>query len=542
MAGFNIDHYLDELRENIRSRDKIKAGLLADHFHELDQSEKKKALFELSRADDDFSIPIIFKLYQNVSMGSNEHDRIKDLLFQKIRDFPFALLEILQDEKVKEKTTFIEWAGIVRCNNAVPVIRNHLKNSNDKKLSETCLLALGKIGNPKAVNEIADYLYSGNRQLTITAIQALQEMATPEAVRRLAERLGTDIEVDIRILQALSQIQDHYSLEIINKQLLSHQARLRNFAIGALTKMGSKAIPFLADNLAQDNVDLLIHSLTILGNIGEQEAAPAIKKLLFNEPEDANVRFAAYEALGKLSVKNGAYVLTEGLNDPAEQVRVAAAKALEKNIDKTVIAGIRNLIKNDDEAARKITIAFLDAEAENIFISLLDDEVFQKNAVAYLAREAHPDVRSVFEKILIQNKKTDLLEKITPKKGAEKLEKPLIFAVDDSRMILKVYKSTLHQLGYPMELFEFPESALEMLQEQKPALLITDLNMPGINGIELTVAIRKRFSKDELPVLMVTTQQDLADREAALEAGINGILYKPFTKDSLEKEIRAILT
>ena len=541
MTGFNIKHYLDEFRENIRLRDKIKAGILADHFTELRPNVKKRVLFELSRAEDDFSIPLIFKLYQTDSMDRNEHEQIKELLFKKIQDFPFALLEILQDENVKEKNLFIEWAGVVRCNNAVPVILNHLRNNSELKDTETCLLALGKIGNTKAVNEIADYLYSGNRQLTLAAIQALQDMATPEAVRRLAERLGTDFELDMRILKALAAIRDHYSLEIINKQLLAHNAKLRNCSISALTEIGAMAIPFLVDNLAEDNVDLLIHSLTILGNIGEQEAAPAIRKLLFNEPEDANVRFAAYEALGKLSVKSGAYVLTEGLVDPEEQVRIAAAKALEMNMDKTVLAGIRNLLKNDDEAARKITVAFLNAEAENIFISLLDVEVFQKNAISYLAREAHPDIRVFYEKILVQHHKTEWLKKIAPEKGENEMVKPLIFAVDDSRMILKVYKSTLHQLGYAMELFEFPESALEELQRQKPALLITDLNMPVMNGVELTAAIRNRFSKEKLPILMVTTQQDLADREAAYAAGINGIVYKPFTEDSLEKEIRKML-
>ena len=542
MAGFKLDHYMEELKENIKTRDKIKAGLLLDHFTELDPASRNKVLFEISRADDAFAIPLIFRIYLKESAAGAEREKVKDLLFRKIQDYPFALLEIIQDEKVKDKKLFIEWAGMVQSNHSVPVIINILRNSDDVQLNETCLAALGRIGNPKVVNEIADYMYSGSRALTLTAIEALADMGTAEAARRLSERLGTDYEIDKRILQAFARIQDHFSLDMLNRQLLSQNANLRNFAIEALTKSGAKSIPFLVDNLAQTNVDLLIHSLTILGNIGDDDAAGPIRKLLFNEPPDANVRFTAYEALGKLSVKQGAYVLTEGLVDSADQVRIAAARALEKNMDKTVLAGICNLLQDNDEAAEKISIAFLNAEASRIFERLIEHDVFRKKALTYLSQKAHPDIRAFFGKQLEKMGRADLIKQIYAEQKTEQATaRPLIYAVDDSRMILKVYKSALHQSGYPMELFEFPESALESVKQERPALLITDLNMPVMNGIELTRAVRKLFSKEELPVLMVTTQQDLADRQAAFEAGISGILYKPFDKESLEQEIEKLL-
>lgn len=66
----------------------------------------------------------------------------------------------------------------------------------------------------------------------------------------------------------------------------------------------------------------------------------------------------------------------------------------------------------------------------------------------------------------------------------------------------------------------------------KPAPVLTDLNMPEISGIELTEKIRKKYSSDELPVIMVTTQSDVQDHESAA-AGVNNILIKPFNADSL---------
>jgi len=80
-----------------------------------------------------------------------------------------------------------------------------------------------------------------------------------------------------------------------------------------------------------------------------------------------------------------------------------------------------------------------------------------------------------------------------------------------------------------------------LIKRERPQILITDLNMPKMTGIELTEAVRKVYSKDDLPILMVTTQQDLEDREAAFGAGINGILYKPFTKEKLIVELNKFL-
>lgn len=80
--------------------------------------------------------------------------------------------------------------------------------------------------------------------------------------------------------------------------------------------------------------------------------------------------------------------------------------------------------------------------------------------------------------------------------------------------------------------------ALGWLQTETPAMVLTDLNMPDITGIDLTRIIRKSFSASELPVVMVTTQNEASDNKSALEAGVNDILHKPFTAESLQAVIK----
>jgi len=537
------EHLIQEIRDNIQARDVIKARLILDHLIEVDEDIQVRILFELSRAEDDFAIPLLARMFQMADKLQLAKEQVQDVLDKKIEEFPFALLEVIQDHAIIDKTEYIHMAGKVQCNNSVPIILNLLNTSEDDSFNAICIEALGKIGNPKVINDISDYLYSGKRELTIIAIKALTDIATTDAVDRLAERMGTDTDFDRMILQSFVTIKDQKSLQELNNLLLSHDTYHRNFSIDNLTSIGKISIPVIVDNLSSKNSDLLIHSLNILGNIGDSDAIQPIRTLLFNEPKNANVRFAAYEALGKLPLQKGAYVLTAGLNDVESQVHIAAAKSLERNLDTTVIAGIKNMLRGSESEQENIVHAFINAEADETFKSLFSVESFKDGAMNYLSKEAHPDLKEHFA-VLLNEMNFKQEAKLLGVKQAKEIEheKPLIFAIDDSRMILKIYKSTLHQLEYPAQLFEFPEAALEEILKNKPGIVITDLNMPVMNGIGLTKEIRKSYSKEELPILMVTTQQDLQDREAAFAAGINGIVYKPFSKEALQAELQKVDT
>ena len=98
---------------------------------------------------------------------------------------------------------------------------------------------------------------------------------------------------------------------------------------------------------------------------------------------------------------------------------------------------------------------------------------------------------------------------------------------------MNIYRSILHSLGCDPVLFELPAEAIKHVAEQKPDLIFTDLNMPDISGVDLAVAVRGQFGKAELPIIMVTTQNECQDNEAAYKAGINAILHKPFNEETL---------
>jgi len=538
MSVIDAHHFITEIKNNIASKDLIKARILIKHFPEVDEVTRNRALFELSRGEDDFSLPLLAYILARARALNMDYLRVYSILLKKLMDYPEAIMEILQDGDIPDKKPFIELAGQVQCRKALPLIVTMLNQQDDPELNRLCLLAIGNIGDEKYITTLSDFLYSGNRELTLAAIQALKNIGTTTAVEYLVRRLGTDHDIDKMIVDSLGEIQTTASIRHINNLLVSHDAYIRNYAKDKLTELASKAVPVLLENLNSDNPDLLIHTLNILSLVGDPSSAQPIRKFLFNQPADANVRFAAYEALGMLPVRSGAFTLIEGLSDPEEQVQMACAKALNRNVETIILAGIQNLIQEDNEESKKIVSALINSESDRLFEKLIDFPPFQKIAMAFLADEASGDIRRHFIELLRKTGHAHLASRLM-EKGEETAAGLKIYVVDDSRMILKVFKSTLHKLGYSAQLFEFPESALDTILQEKPDLVFTDLNMPGMNGVELTRRIRETYSKDQLPVIMVTTQQDMEDRKAALNAGVSAIIYKPFTAQQLQTEINA---
>ena len=171
----------------------------------------------------------------------------------------------------------------------------------------------------------------------------------------------------------------------------------------------------------------------------------------------------------------------------------------------------------------------------------MEEKLFCDFATDYLRLQAHADTRDHCLGLLRANGFHESAARI--EEGIrQKTSKALtVFAVDDSKMILSIYRSVLHKLGCDPVLFEFPAQALDQVGWQKPDFIFTDLNMPDISGVELTRAVRKRFDKEKLPIVMVTTQNECQDNEAAYAAGINDILQKPFNEETLRKAMEKYL-
>ena len=114
--------------------------------------------------------------------------------------------------------------------------------------------------------------------------------------------------------------------------------------------------------------------------------------------------------------------------------------------------------------------------------------------------------------------------------------------VDDSATILLSISSILSKAGYKVEKAASAEEGLRKFATGIAVdLLITDLNMPGMNGIELIKEVRKLPSYRFMPILFLTTESQQTKRAEAKAAGASGWLVKPATAESLLNTIKLVL-
>jgi two-component system chemotaxis response regulator CheY len=116
-----------------------------------------------------------------------------------------------------------------------------------------------------------------------------------------------------------------------------------------------------------------------------------------------------------------------------------------------------------------------------------------------------------------------------------------ILIVDDDATTRKILGLYLKARGYEVAYAENGLEGIEKLGSENPNLIISDLNMPYMDGIEFVKTVRADPARREVPILMVTTEADPEERERALSVGVNGYLVKPVTADVVTQHIRHIL-
>ncbi len=116
-----------------------------------------------------------------------------------------------------------------------------------------------------------------------------------------------------------------------------------------------------------------------------------------------------------------------------------------------------------------------------------------------------------------------------------------ILIVDDFSTMRRIVKNLLRDLGFTnTEEADDGNTALPMLQSGKFDFLVTDWNMPGMNGLDLLKAVRADEKLANMPVLMVTAESKREQIVEAAQAGVNGYVVKPFTAVTLEEKINKI--
>ena len=118
-----------------------------------------------------------------------------------------------------------------------------------------------------------------------------------------------------------------------------------------------------------------------------------------------------------------------------------------------------------------------------------------------------------------------------------------LLVVDDSSTMRRIIVNTLQRLGYNdvLEAAHGLEAWSILDKSDNIDILITDWNMPEMNGLELVKKTRSDSRYEDIPIIMVTTEGGKAEVITALKAGVNNYIVKPFTPQVLREKLEAVL-
>jgi CheY-like chemotaxis protein len=120
-------------------------------------------------------------------------------------------------------------------------------------------------------------------------------------------------------------------------------------------------------------------------------------------------------------------------------------------------------------------------------------------------------------------------------------DQPLIVCADDDADIRELVMLGLANHGYRVVFAADGTEALRLAESWEPALMILDVSMPGLDGVELTRRLRAGAGTSGIPVMLLTARVQDADLKRGYEAGADAYITKPFALDQLNREVERLL-
>jgi CheY-like chemotaxis protein len=118
----------------------------------------------------------------------------------------------------------------------------------------------------------------------------------------------------------------------------------------------------------------------------------------------------------------------------------------------------------------------------------------------------------------------------------------VILVVEDNERNLKLLRDVLEYAGYDVRVARTAEDGITLAVKEPPDLVLMDLQLPGIDGMEALRRLRENPRTADIPVVAVTAQAMKQDRERALDAGFNGYIEKPISVRAFPDQVRGFLS
>lgn len=465
-----------------------------------------------------------------------------------------SVVDRLESDNTKLKTLCIRLSGEFAFRSAVPVLVKMAGSEDDSDLLFEEMTALSRIGDPEALSVFRVNLCSEEDLVRALCIEMVGELGDEESIpelKKIVEINDEDENYEVcdlttwKAVEALSSIGSDQALDFIVKNLHHRNPTVRRVVTDSLVEKGNQSLPYLKKIFAADaHTDDMILAANVVGFISDKEGLDILMDVLDKGyATDPNVKYAVYEALGRIGTMKGVIRLMDGLEDDDELIMMAAVSGLDRLVNAGVINRFIELIGSGGSKAGKIIRAIVTSKALNIFESLYGEEKLGRFIMNAVVASKDSEVHNAFREKLMEiggdNAKKDIDR--LPKEVQEVSRKAL--AADDSKSMLALYRSILTGSGFEPSIAENGQEAYNFVElGEEFDIVITDMNMPVMDGMELVSKIRNTPGFEETPIIMVTTESESSQRNLAAKTGVTAFITKPFTPDQLRDKIAELVS
>ncbi len=433
---------------------------------------------------------------------------------------------------------------------AIPLVDIAATEGDPDRLMEV-LTSLARIADPVALPVFRQFLEHEDTFIKSSCIEALGKLHDEESIAAFQaliieseapERYEVCDITTWKAIEALASFSLDETIGFLVEKLHHKNPTVRRIITDALISIGTPSIPLLFAAFESGDNDNKILAANVLGFVGDRSGADGLVAAFDKGmADDANIRYAVYEALGRIGTMKGIICLVDGLNETDELILMAVIGGLEKHVNPGMISTLTKLIIKADDQSDRLAKAVISSKATGIFDALYENAGAGDALIDALSESRDPEIREEFRHMLNEiggsRVEEDLARLPDIVTGVRKA-----LAADDSRSMCAMHRAILTDLGFEPSMASNGEEAYEFVdQGEEFDIVITDMNMPVMDGMELVAKLRNTPGYEDVPIIMVTTESESSQQNLAEKAGVTAFVTKPFKPDTLKAKIEEVL-
>jgi CheY-like chemotaxis protein len=522
-----------------------------DGFHDMDFLEQVTVLNEIAGSRDSSSLSGLMDLFEKPTGDTGVDYMVVNTLNAVLGANEDAVIQGLQSKNPAFRTLCIRTAGEYAFADAAEPLAEMAEDEADPDRLAEILAALAKIHPDNGASIFRAFLGHDDAMIAALAMEMAGAYADTQAIVFLKAAVeATDAshsydQCDIttwKAIDALAAMATPESIAFLAANVHHKNPTARRIITDALVRLGEQAIPHLEPHYGQGDVDQRILACNIIGFIASRKGADGLvqgfDKGYFDDP---NVRYAAFEALGRIGTLKGLVCLVDGLMETDELILMAVVTGLERHAAPGILKTISERIAEGGERASRIAHAVIASRALRLFQELYKDETVGAALLVELRKSQDAEILADFstrlEEIGTDRSKADAASLPKVKTTTRKA-----LAADDSKSMLALYRSILTDMGIEPLMAANGKEAFAFVEAGEFAdIVITDMNMPVMDGMELVSKLRASLGYEDVPILMVTTESEGTQREMASKTGVTSFLTKPFKPADLKAKLLEML-